>query len=83
MKNLNFLCNMFCIGYLRLFLIYQKIKIYINYIEMSITFKTKIKILSQTFNTRYSKITLNHFYIYLIQSFHTVKYGLLIKIHDH
>ena len=83
MKNLNFLWNMFCIGYLRLFLIYQKIKIYINYIEMSITFKTKIKILSQTFNARYSKITLNHFYIYLIQSFHTVKYGLLIKIHDH
>lgn len=48
MKNLNFLFNMFLIGYLRLFLIYQKtiLQIYINYIEKNITFKTEIKILS-------------------------------------
>ena len=48
MKNLNFLFNMFLIGYLRLFLIYQKtiLQIYTNYIEKNITFKTYIKILS-------------------------------------
>ena len=42
MKNLNFLFNMFLIGYLRLFLIYKKtiLQIYINYIEKNITFKT-------------------------------------------
>lgn len=42
MKNLNFLFSMFLIGYLRLFLIYQKtiLQIYINYIEKNITFKT-------------------------------------------